>query len=140
LTHAVMQPELRYRRTWLSGGIAMVLIITVVCLLPSTELPSTGLSDKTEHFLAFGAVAFWFGSIVVRRDLPWVFLAVVAFGALIEVAQSTMGLGRQGDLLDLAADSIGVALGIALVLTPLGRWARWVERQIAKVRASRARA
>ena len=135
-----MQPELRYRRSWLSGGIAMVLVITVVCLLPATELPSTGLSDKTEHFLAFGALAFWFGSIVVRRDLPWVFLAAVAFGGLIEFLQSAMGWGRQGDLLDLAADSIGVALGVLLVLTPLGRWARWFELQVARVRAARARA
>jgi VanZ family protein len=140
LTHAVMQPELRYRRSWLTGGIAMVLIITVVCLLPSTELPSTGLSDKTEHFLAFGALAFWFGSIVVRRDLPWVFVAVVAFGGLIEFLQSAMGLGRQGDLLDLAADSIGVAIGVLLALTPLGRWSLWVEQQVAKLRAPGARA
>lgn len=135
-----MQPELRYRRSWLSGGIAMVLVITVVCLLPSTELPSTGLSDKTEHFLAFGALAFWFGSIVVRRDLPWVLLAVVAFGGLIEFLQSAMGWGRQGDLLDLAADSIGATLGVLLVLTPLGRWARWFELLVARVRAGRARA
>lgn len=135
-----MQPELRYRRSWLCGGISMVLVITVVCLLPSTELPSTGLSDKTEHFLAFGALAFWFGSIVVRRDLPWVFLAVVAFGGFIEIAQATMGLGRQGDWFDLAADSIGVALGVLLVLTPLGRWARWVELQVARLRTARPRA
>jgi VanZ family protein len=140
LTHAVMQPELRYRRSWLTGGIAMVLIITVVCLLPSTELPSTGLSDKTEHFLAFGALAFWFGSIVVRRDLPWVFVAVVAFGGLIEFLQSAMGLGRQGDLLDLAAESIGVAIGVLLALTPLGRWSLWVEQQVAKLRTPGARA
>jgi VanZ family protein len=135
LTHAVIQPELRYRRLWLSGGIAMLLVITVVCLLPSTELPSTGMSDKTEHFLAFGALAFWFGSIVVRRDLPWVALAAIAFGGLIEIAQSSMGLGRQGDLLDLAADSIGVAIGLLLVLTPLGRWARWCEMRFGRVRA-----
>ncbi len=130
-----MQPELRYRRLWLSGGIVMLLVITVVCLLPSTELPGTGLSDKTEHFLAFGALAFWFGSIVVRRDLPWVALAAIAFGGLIELAQSSMGWGRQGDLLDLVADSIGVAIGVLLVLTPLGCWARWFELQVTRVRA-----
>jgi hypothetical protein len=94
LTHRVIQPELRYRRLWLAVGIAMLLVITTVCLLPMKDLPSTGMSDKAEHFLAFGALAFWFGSIVVRRDLPWVAVAVVAFGGAIELAQSSMGLGR----------------------------------------------
>ncbi len=130
-----MQPGLRYRRLWLAGGIAMLLVITVVCLLPMKELPSTGMSDKTEHFLAFGALAFWFGSIVVRRDLPWVALAAIAFGGMIELAQSSMGLGRQGDLLDLTADTIGVVIGVLLALTPLGRWARWFEMRIGRTRA-----
>jgi VanZ family protein len=135
LTHRVIQPGLRFRRLWLAVGIGMLLVIAVVCLLPMKELPSTGMSDKAEHFLAFGALAFWFGSIVVRRDLPWVALAVVAFGGLIEIAQSSMDLGRQGDWLDLAADSGGMIIGLLLVLTPLGHWARWFEARVTRASA-----
>jgi VanZ family protein len=131
----IVLPELRYRRTWLCIGVIMVLVITVACLLPARELPGVGMSDKTEHFLAFGAVAFWFGSIVVRRDLHWVALAVVGFGSLIEVAQGAMGLGREADWFDVLADMLGVLIGAVLVLTPLGRWPHWVETRLAGARA-----
>lgn len=131
----VVLPGLRYRWLWLSLGIAMVLVIAVVCLMPMSQLPSVSVSDKLEHLLAFGALAFWFGSIVVRRDLPWVGVAAVAFGGLIEIAQSMMGLGRQAEILDLVADAVGVLLGLALVLTPLGRWASWFEARITRARA-----
>jgi VanZ family protein len=113
----------------------MVLVITVACLVPARELPSTGMSDKSEHFLAFGALAFWFGSIVVRRDLHWIALAVVGFGMLIEIAQGAMGLGREADWFDVLADSLGALIGALLVLTPLGRWSRWVEARITGARA-----
>jgi VanZ family protein len=128
-------PDLRYRRLWLTIGVILVLVITVVCLLPGKALPKVGLSDKSEHLLAFGALAFWFGGIVVRRDLPWVGLAVVGFGGLIELAQGAMGLGREADWLDLAADTLGMVIGLALVLTPLGHWARWFEALVARTRA-----
>lgn len=130
----IVLPELRYRRLWLAIGMALLVTITLICLLPNKDLPDVKLSDKTEHVLAFGALAFWFGSIVVRRDLPWVGVAVVAFGGLIEILQSVMGLGRQGDWLDLAADTIGVILGVALVCSPLGGWARWFEAQVTRAR------
>ncbi|MFY7917169.1 MAG: hypothetical protein ACOVPA_21175 [Rubrivivax sp.] len=32
----------------------------------------------------------------------------------MEIAQSTMGWGRQGDLLDAAANSLGIAIGLGL--------------------------
>jgi len=128
-------PELRFRRLWLSLGMFMVLAITVVCLLPSKDLPALGVSDKIEHAVAFGALAFWFGSIVVRVDLPWVGMAVVVFGGLIELAQGALGGGRDAEWGDLAADAVGAALGIALVMTPLGRWAHWLEAQVQKDRS-----
>lgn len=130
----VVLPELRYRRSWMLGGILMLVVIAIVCLMPMEELPKTGFSDKTEHLLAFGAVAFWFGSIVMRYDLPWLALLLVAFGGLVEVGQEAMHLGRHGDWRDLAADTLGIVLGLGLALTPLGHWARVVELQIARLR------
>jgi hypothetical protein len=131
----VVLTQLRYRRAWMAVGIAMLLAITIVCLMPSTALPQTGISDKSEHALAFGAVAFWFGSILMRYDVPWLAVLLVAFGALIEISQAAMGWGRSGDIKDLLADSVGIALGIGIAMTPLGRWARWVEVRLFKASA-----
>ena len=131
----VVQPQLRFRRWWLALGVLMVLFITAICLLPDRDLPKVNLWDKAEHAIAFGSLAFWFGSIMVRPDLPWVGIAVVIFGGLIEIAQGTMGWGRDADWRDLLADAVGVALGVALVLTPLGRWASWFEAWVQKVRS-----
>jgi VanZ family protein len=126
-------PGLRYARLWIALGMVLLLVIAAGCLLPGRDVPEFGiLSDKLKHFLAFGLLAFWFGSIVVRADLPWVGVAVVAIGGLIELLQGAMGLGRDAEWLDLVADALGVALGLILVLTPLGRWARWFEARVMK--------
>jgi VanZ family protein len=132
MSHPVMQPGLRYRRSWMFLGVVMLLTVAVICLAPMAKLPVVNVSDKIEHTLAFGWIAFWFACIVVRRDLVWVGLGVVLFGGLIELAQGYMGLGRQADMKDLAADALGVLAGIALALTPLGRWVRWLETQMAR--------
>jgi len=123
----VVLPQLRFRRMWFSLGLLLALIIMVVCLMPGRSLPSLKLSDKIEHVMAFATLAFWFGSIVVRRDLIGVAIALLLFGGLIEVAQGAMRLGRSADWEDVLADGIGIAAGLVVALTPLGRWAGWIE-------------
>lgn len=126
----VVLPELRYRRLWFGVGVLIALAVAVVCLVPGRKLPDVRVSDKMEHLLAFAMLAFWFGSILVRRDFFWLAVALIAFGGLIELAQGAMRFGREADIKDLLADSIGVVLGLALALTPLGRWARWLESRL----------
>lgn len=126
----VVLPELRYRRMWFGVGVLIALAVAVVCLMPGRKLPDVRVSDKMEHLLAFAMLAFWFGSILVRRDFFWLAVALIAFGGLIELAQGAMRFGREADIKDLLADSIGVVLGLALALTPLGRWARWLESRL----------
>lgn len=128
-----MLPELRYRRFWMFIGLAMALTIAIVCLVPNSKLPDLNVSDKFEHALAFGMLAFWFGSIVVRRDFFWIGLILLGFGALIELAQGWMGLGRSSDFLDLRADAIGIALGLLVAFTPAGRGVAWLESILRKV-------
>ncbi len=125
----VVLPELRFRHLWFGFGVVMAVLTAVVCLMPGNNLPDLrGVSDKLEHFAAFALLSFWFSSILVRRDLVWMVLALLVFGGLIEVAQHLMRWGRQGEVLDLVADAGGIVAGMLLALTPLGRWACWVER------------
>lgn len=126
----IVRPELRFRRLWFTAGLAIAALIALVCLLPGSQLPQVGLSDKIKHAIAFAGLAFWFGSVIVRRDLVAVALAVVAFGGLIEIAQGLMGLGREAEWGDFVADALGAAAGLLLALSPLGQWARWLEQRL----------
>ena len=126
----VLLTTLRYPRAWLCLGLLMALFITVMSLLPANNLPSLGISDKIEHAAAYALLAFWFASVMGRWDYLYLFLALLAFGGGIEIAQGLMGLGREADLLDLAADAAGSVVGLGLAATPLGRWARFIEDQL----------
>jgi hypothetical protein len=125
-----ISPELRYRRFWFGVGILIAVGVAVLCLVPGRNLPSLRSSDKLEHLLAFAMLAFWFGSIVIRRDPWWLVLALLAFGGLIELAQGAMHLGREAEWGDFLADAGGVALGLLLSWTPLGGWTRLIESRL----------
>jgi len=132
---STLQASLRYPRAWLAMGLLMATFITIACLVPARDLPSLGVSDKFEHGLAFFVLAIWFAGVLERRDFIYLALALVAFGGGIEIAQGLMGLGREADVRDLAADAAGVAVGILLALTPVGRWASVVESLLTRRRA-----
>lgn len=126
---ASLRRSLRYRRAWLAMGLLIALAITVSCLVPARDLPNLGvvLWDKFEHAFAFFVLTFWFAGVVARRDFAYLLLAMMAFGGAIEIAQGLMGLGREADLHDLLADGVGVFIALLLALTPLGRWAMFIE-------------
>lgn len=130
----VLRPELRYRRLWFFVGVLLALGVTAICLMPGSNLPDFHLWDKLEHGLAWVTLAFWFGSVVVHRDILWVGLALVALGGAIEVLQGAMGLGRTADLRDLLADAVGILIGLLLVISPLGRLPAWLESKLFGVR------
>jgi VanZ family protein len=113
----------------------MVLFILYATLAPSRYVPDLHLWDKLEHATAFFGMTFWFGGLV-RRSRFWVLALVMSvFGAAIEVAQGTMGLGRDMDIHDWIADSIGILLALGLLLSVprrRGSWLRWFETLIGR--------
>jgi VanZ family protein len=122
-------------KLWWSMGWAMVLFILYATLAPSRDVPDLHIWDKLEHATAFFGMTFWFGGLVRRRRL-WVLAVVMStFGAAIEVAQGTMGLGRDMDIHDWIADSIGILLALGLLLCVprrRGSWLRWSETLIGR--------
>lgn len=123
----VLSSGLRLARWWMMGGCALVLVVAYFCLAPADDNPTINNFDKIQHMLAFLALALWFGGIIARRYLAAMGTLLVAYGALIELGQGSMGLGRTADWRDLLADAAGVVAGLLLALTPLGRWALWLE-------------
>jgi VanZ family protein len=116
-----------------TGGVILLLAATVVCLVPGHDLPASfELNDKISHIVGHGALAAYFTGLVPRRRWWKIFLALVMFGAVIEVAQYFMHLGREGDPRDVLANSVGTSLGLLLGLVGVSRWPEllaWVLRR-----------
>lgn len=72
------------------------------------------LSDKTEHLTTFGGLMLLAGMAYPRAGIAWQALALSGFGALIEFVQPYFG--RDRDVKDWIADSIGIALAVIIVL------------------------
>lgn len=115
---------------WWALGWAMVLFITYSTLAPARYVPDLHINDKIEHASAFFGMTFWFGGLV-RRGRFWALgLIMSAFGGAIEIAQGTMGLGRDMDIHDWVADTWGVLIALGLLLCiprRRGSWLQWLE-------------
>lgn len=123
-------PELRYPRLWMAVGLVLAGVIAVLSLMPLRNVPDLDVSDKIKHALAYVALGFFFASVIVRRDWFWLAIALICFGALIELAQHVMPFGRSAEAKDMLANLAGIAVGLLLALTPLGSWARWLESRM----------
>ena len=103
-------------------------VVLVLTLTPADEMPRTPVwkllsFDTAAHAGVFFVLAglSWFS---LRRQGRWPRLAAHAgavalagsllFGALIEVLQMTMRLGRHGEWSDLLSDGLGAALAVGL--------------------------
>ncbi|WP_245877905.1 VanZ family protein [Spirosoma fluviale] len=96
-------------------AIAWTIIMLIGCLTPHTELPDELLTwnDKGQHLSIFALFAILWR----MTGFPFVTVMVVGllFGGLIEVLQYILPINRSGDWMDLAADFVGVLIGLLLV-------------------------
>jgi VanZ family protein len=98
-------------RGWAYG--LAVAVLLYLCLAPVKDLPPETLWDKAEHAIA------WFVLTAIGLTFwPWrpgrVAGFALALGALVEVLQAAMPLGRDGDWRDWIADSVGVAAALLI--------------------------
>lgn len=113
-------------------ALAWAALIAFLCLTPATSLPTWDWVDlisfdKFVHAVMFGTLT-WLLARGLRRRPNNTFsdgrlLAMAGafsflYGASMEVLQEIPGLGRQGDWVDLTANTIGAVVG-----------ALWLKRQ-----------
>ena len=123
---------LRYPRLWLTLGWTAVVFAIVVSLAPISQLPQPGVSDKTEHFVAYLLLTLWFAGIYPRSRYWIIAIGLCVMGVLIEFAQGAMHYGRQADIMDVFANSSGIVAGLLLSLLLLGGWAQRIESVLTK--------
>ena len=102
-----------------TGLIAGSLVIIAVSVLPGDELPSTDLSDKLLHTLAYAILMACVTVGFRAKSWPRLGLLLVALGAALEVAQGFVP-GRTASLLD----GLSNALGVVVVLMAASLFAR----------------
>ena len=97
-------------------------VIAWLSLSPTEALPQ-GLTfwDKAEHALAYLALSL-LGAWAFPGRLGRLAAGLFLGGVGVEILQSTMGLGRQGDPWDAVANSTGIAVGL-LVAFLVRTWA-----------------
>jgi len=119
--------ELRYAGMWRMLSVVSLLLILGATIVPSDWLwpddPSFDLhvSDKWLHGITFTGLAVWFSGQFAKSSYWRIALGLLAFGILIEIAQRAVSY-RTAELLDLAADVIGIAAGLLLARAGLGGW------------------
>ena len=97
-------------------AVAMLAILILSLLPPSSDLPTTGW-DKSNHMLGFGTLGLlgvrgWPGRAVA------VLAALLAYGGLIEVLQSLTPY-RSAEWADLFADGVGLGVGLLVARASL---------------------
>jgi VanZ family protein len=89
-------------------AIIISILFTVAALIPSNHIPSLPGSDKVHHALAFGLISFPV-AFARSQSIFWIILVASAYGGLIEVIQAYVG--RDGDIKDAAANTLGAVCG-----------------------------
>ena len=117
------------RRTFVVLPLAWAALVLWLTLTPTARLPRTPhwelLSfDTAAHAGVFAVLAVLL-VFSARRQVRWPGLQrrawavvlgfCVAFGALIEVLQLNMALGRHGEWSDILSDSLGAAAGLSVM-------------------------
>lgn len=123
---------LRHRALWQALSILLLLLVVWGSLQTQLDVPTPSGFDKFEHLGSYGFLTFWFTGMHERRRYWIIAIALAALGLSMEVAQYVMAEGRQADPYDVLANTLGVALGLALAWRSTGGWTPKVEAWLAR--------
>lgn len=94
---------------WLPAVLFILTTITVLSLIPLTELPKVPGGDKSHHILAYALLIFPLG---LRKPKNWLWIALffLCWSGAIELLQPLVN--RYADWLDLLANGLGLLCGL----------------------------
>ena len=99
------------RTASLAAGWAWAAAIVWLSLMPQPPGLDLPQSDKLGHLAAYGLLMFWFALLYrARRARLACAAGFIALGIGLELAQGALGY-RSYEVLDMAANTLGVALG-----------------------------
>ncbi len=116
-------------KTWFKIAVGYTFLITVLFLLPSSDLPKISIWDSIPYFdklihLSFHSImAFiWLQylskklSISNKQMLIYLLIGCLMYGIIIELLQYIQNDGRKADVWDVLANFTGSVIGVCLFL------------------------
>jgi VanZ family protein len=100
-------------------------------LLPGRALPDVSfvISDKAQHAAVYCLLMVWFAGLYPRRAYLLVAAVLCALGIGLDLLQGLTET-RSLELLDIAADLVGIAIGFVLSVSLLGGWCQRLEQRL----------
>jgi VanZ family protein len=95
----------------LTFAIGVSILIATLAAIPESNLTTN--HDKSLHVFSFALLVLPLGFSRVHSALT-IFIIAIVLGGTIELIQPVFGRSRE--LLDLVADGVGAAMGIALCI------------------------
>jgi VanZ family protein len=121
--------SLRWGTAWQVGGLVLIAALVTLSLLPPIATLVARGEDKLLHGIAYAVLMIYYSGIVHPRRYVWVVVGLMLLGIAIEYLQGYVGY-RAAELADVAANAIGMTVGLALGLFGLRRWARILEDRL----------
>ena len=88
-------------------------------------------ADKWLHATTFTVLAIWLAGLL-HKDRYWLIaLGLLLFGGFLETCQYLIGY-RTADWFDMAANAVGIIVGLAVSMAGLGGWGLVIENWYAK--------
>jgi VanZ family protein len=110
----------------LVGAVGWTLLIFILCVVKSTELPVIAIAnlDKVVHaFFHFVFVILWFlyfkeevKSSYSTKAFVFAFALSVFYGIVIEVIQQIFTTTRAADVLDVVANLVGALVAVVVII------------------------
>ena len=124
---------LRHGPLWRSLSALILTLVLVAAVLPTfwfdnrfEALSWFENTDKWLHGTTFAVLSIWFAGLFAKSAYWRIVVGLTAFGFIIEGCQLLISY-RMADWFDIAANTAGIIVGLAVAAAGLGSWGLLVE-------------
>jgi hypothetical protein len=119
---------LSHRWLWVMLSVVLIAGVVIGSLWPGGVHGLGHVGDKFQHMFSYCVLATWFVGLAPRRTYPWIAAGLLLLGLSMELLQGALISDRFADPRDMAANSLGIGVGIVLAYVGSGAWAERVEQ------------